>query len=127
MLQFFNEHFTVTISILLWVTISLSLLIGTFIFYLAVMHLRDAQDRIWRLHWIVRWIGFAILFIGLLLDVALNWIFCTVTFLELPHEYLTTARIVRHKYHSTGWRYRQALWWCENWLTPFDEKHCEEY
>jgi hypothetical protein len=114
------------IYILVWAGVSASLFIGTFIFYVAIMKMREIKKEIYALHWSVRWVCFGILFVGLILDVLLNWIVLTVAFIELPREFLSTARVVRHKYHSTGWRQKQAIWWCRNFLTPFDKSHCEE-
>ena len=109
---------------LIWFFSSVTLFVGTFIFYLAVLKLRDSQDMIWRAHWSVRWLGFSILFVGLVLDTLLNWVVMTVLFYEFPQEFLTTARVIRHKKHSNGFRQMQAIWWCKHWLVPFDEAHC---
>jgi hypothetical protein len=109
-----------------WVAISLLLFVSTFVLYVAIMKMREIKHEIYALHNSVRWVCFLILFIGLILDVLLNWIVLTVAFIELPREFLSTARVVRHKYHSTGWRQKQAIWWCANFLQPFDKSHCEE-
>ena len=89
--------------------------------------LRKAQVSgfLTHVHISVRWTCYAIVFVGLVLDTLLNWFFLSVTYLELPHEFLATRRVVRHKYHSRGWRHLQSLWWCKNWLAPFDARHCE--
>ena len=110
---------------LIWTAISLTLFISTFIFYLAVLKLRDSKDKIWRAHWLVRWISFAILFVGLVLDTLLNWVVMTVLFYEFPQEFLTTTRVVRHKHNSEGFRKIQSDWWCAHWLVPFDSAHCD--
>jgi len=120
-----------TINLLLvatmWLGISLVLFINTFIFYLAVMKLRDAQKSglLESVHISVLSLGYTILFIGLVFDTLLNWILLTITFWELPKEFLCTTRIVRHKFRGEGWRQTQSFWWCKNWLTPFDVLHCE--
>jgi hypothetical protein len=110
-----------------WAGISLFLFILTFIFYLAVIKLRDAHQSgmMKQVHFTVYWMGYSILIVGLIIDTLLNWVFLTVTFLEFPREFLATNRVVRHKYNSPGWRYTQAKWWCNNWLAPFDSGHCE--
>lgn len=115
------------LAALMWVGISFVLFVNTFIFYLAVMKLRDAQKSglLECVHVSVHRLGYAILFVGLVLDTLLNWILLTITFWELPKEFLSTTRIVRHKFRSYGWRHTQSVWWCRNWLTPFDELHCE--
>jgi hypothetical protein len=113
------------LPILVWAGVSATLFIGTFIFYVAIMKMREIKHEIYALHWSVRWVYYLILFIGLVLDVLLNWIVCTVIFFELPKEFLTTARVVRHKRESSGFRYRLAIYFCHHWLTPFDKSHCE--
>ena len=109
-----------------WVGVSLTLFISTFLFFVALMKMREVQDHIFLLHWSVRWTCYLILFVGLILDTLLNWIVLTVAFLEIPHEFLSTSRVIRHKYHSTHWRQDMALWFCQHWLTPFDSRHCEK-
>jgi len=112
---------------LIWACISAVLFILTFIFYLAIIKLQETNDSglLDCVHFTVRWIAYAILLFGLILDTLLNWIFLTVTYLEFPRELLSTARIVRHKYHDNGWRHCQSIWWCKNWLSPFDLHHCD--
>ena len=112
--------------LLIWLVASVTLFISTFVFFVAIMKMREIQDHIFLLHGSVRWICYFILFIGLILDTLLNWIVLTVAFAELPREFLSTSRVIRHKYHSTHWRQDQALWWCKHWLTPFDRTHCEK-
>lgn len=117
---------TAAAIILSWVVISALLFISTFIFYLAVLKLRDAflRGTLSKVHFTVRWSGYLILSVGLTLDALLNWFFLSVTFLEFPREILSTARVARHKQSTFGWRHAQAIWWCHNWLTPFDTDHC---
>lgn len=109
-----------------WILISIGLFISTFVCYVAIMKMREIRHEIYALHWSVRWVCFFILFVGLILDTLLNWVLLTVAFLEPPQEFLSTARVIRHKYESTGWRQKQAMWWCKQFLTPFDLKHCEK-
>jgi len=111
---------------LVWLTTSITLFVSTFVFFVAIMKMREVQDEIFYLHYSVRWICYLILFIGLVLDTLLNWVVLTVAFWELPREFLSTARVTRHKYESTHWRQDQAFWWCRNFLTPFDKRHCEK-
>ncbi|OYY45383.1 MAG: hypothetical protein B7Y56_05525 [Gallionellales bacterium 35-53-114] len=130
---FANESFyfmilTPFLVVLSWACISAVLFVLTFIFYLAITNLRDTKDagRFETVHLSVRWTCYAILFAGLILDTLLNWIFLSITYLEFPREFLSTARVVRHKYHGHGWRRAQSIWWCRNWLSPFDLRHCEK-
>ena len=124
------------VGVAAWLWVSALLFIGTFVMYIAIMKMREVQDNIFQLHWPVRWVCFFILFVGLIFDTLLNWVVCSISYLELPKEYLTTARVVRHKYTPSGrflfwhfewlkqWRFIQSIYWCKNWLTPFDESHC---
>jgi len=125
---------------LAWLTATVILFSLTFLFYLAVIHLRDMQenDTIKDLHWTGRGLGYAFLYIGLVMDAVLNWVGLTVTLMEIPKEFLCTARVIRHKYSDPStskfafvrWlsdkRHEQALWWCAKWLTPVDKRHCEK-
>lgn len=113
------------IGVTAWVWLSIFLFIGTFVLYVAIMKMREVQHRIWRLHWPVRWTCYLILFVGLIFDTLLNWIVCTVIFLEFPKEFLTTSRVVRHKYQSTHWRKDLADYFCFHWFVVFDERHCD--
>lgn len=119
---------TPLLVVLTWACISVALFILTFIFYLAIIKLQEANDSglLDCVHMSVRWIAYSILLVGLILDTLLNWIFLSVTYMEFPRELLCTARVVRHKYHSEGWRHAQSLWWCRNWLSPFDLRHCDK-
>jgi hypothetical protein len=117
---------TYLMTFLIWAATAVTLFVSTFAFYVAIMKMREIQDHIFLLHWSVRWACFLILFIGLILDTLLNWVVLTVAFYEFPREFLSTARVIRHKHHSEGFRKIQANWWCRNFLTPFDKSHCEE-
>lgn len=112
--------------IIYWSLISIALFIGTFVCYVAIMKMREIKHEIYKLHWSVRWVCFFVLFVGLILDTLLNWVLLTVAFLEPPQEFLSTSRVIRHKYESTGWKQKQAMWWCSNFLNPFDKTHCEK-
>lgn len=111
---------------LIWLGVAIALFVATFVFFVAIMKMREIQDEINQLHGSVRWVCYFILFVGLILDVLLNWVVLTVAFMEPPQEFLSTARVIRHKYYSTHWRQDQAYWWCKNFLTPFDIRHCEK-
>lgn len=112
--------------VLTWAATSVTLFISTFLFFVALMYMRNIQDTIFMLHWSVRWVCYLLLLIGLVLDTLLNWIVLTIAFIEIPQECLSTAHVIRHKYDSTHWRQDMALWFCANWLTPFDANHCNK-
>jgi len=112
----------------------------TFLFYLAVIHLRDMKeaDTIKDLHWTGQGLGYSFLYLGLIMDAVLNVVGLSVCMLEYPKEFLCTARVIRHKFSNQStsqftairWlsdmRHKQALWWCSKWLTPVDTRHCEK-
>lgn len=54
-------------------------------------------------------LGYPTLVVGLVLDVALNWLVCTVLFLEFPRETTVSARLWRHSNDDPGWRQKLAL------------------
>ncbi|MDE2259631.1 MAG: hypothetical protein KGK17_04820 [Betaproteobacteria bacterium] len=97
------------------------------IYFLAIMHLRDAKDA-GRITKAVMPLGYFNLLIGLILDVAVNVLVMSVLLLEFPHELLTTARLNRHIKSGSGWRKAIALWFCHNMLSTFDstQRHCGE-
>lgn len=105
----------------------LALFYLTAVFYVAVMHFKQVRDSgvLDTLNWTSKLVAYSTLYIGLVLDMLLNIFVMTVVFLELPKELLTTGRIRRHKFGSRGWRKRLAIWFCRNYLTPFDKRHCE--
>jgi hypothetical protein len=113
---------------LTYVTTAVVLFVATFIWFLAVMKLKDARDAgiLQTLNKSVIWIAYFILYTGLVMDIALNFILLTVAFVEIPQELLCTSRVKRLKNHGSGWRQKLAAWFCANFLSPFDPKHCSE-
>ncbi len=69
--------------------------------------------------------------IFILQDLAMNLIICTIIFLDLPKEYLVTARMKRYKkkYKTKRnnpiekFRYYFSVYMCK-YLNLFDEGHC---
>jgi len=113
-----------------WAGITLALWALVFLLFLAVMKLREMrrEDTFKDLHWSGQAVGWVIAVIGYIGDALLNYIGLSVMFLEAPDfigEPLCTQRVIRHKYHSTGWRRERALWCCSKWLSPVDKTHCD--
>ena len=97
---------------------------GTWIFYVAFMHLKEHEHEVKDKLGIL-WYGLAPIFIfALLLDVLFNFIWGTIIFLEIPRELLFTSRCQRHLKESQGWRLRNAHFVCTYLLNPFDPEHC---
>lgn len=95
---------------------------GTWIFYLAVMNLSRNKDK---MSLPAKVLGYPVLAVGVVLDVAINWCVAPFIFLAPPKELLLTARLKRH-IAVGGWRGRVALWVCHNFLNGFDPggTHC---
>jgi hypothetical protein len=93
-----------------------------FIFYAAVMNFQRARDA-GQLNWPMKGFAYPALFVGLLLDAAVNLVVCTVGFLELPRELLVTSRLSRLK-KTEGWRAKVASWLCAHLLDPLDPSGC---
>ena len=99
-------------------------ILTTWIYYLAVMNLMNVRDE-GRLTFPAKIMGYQVLFIGYPLDIILNVIIGSVLFLELPKDPMFTSRVSRW-YNDTGWRGKQARFWCHHFLDPFesDLRHC---
>jgi len=105
----------------------------TWLFYLAVMHLREERDRLKKLgkdFTIAQKIfGYPILGLGLIIDVFLNVTVGSISFIEPPRiitkkEWLFTGRVSRWN-DTGGWRGDLARWYCSNFLDPFQKGgHC---
>lgn len=110
---------------ILYLIIGLYLLFGiTWISYLAVMHLKHNKDKITLT---IKIATTPILLILIVIYVLTNLILGSIFFLEWPKTLQFTSRCQRHIAKNDGsWRYRQAVWWCDNFLNPFGEKdgHC---
>lgn len=97
---------------------------GTWLFYVAFMHLKEHRAEIEGKIGVLKY-GLVPFFIfALIMDVVFNLIIGTMIFREIPKEWLFTARCSRHL-KSSGWRLRNAHWICSYLLNPFDENHCK--
>lgn len=93
------------------------------IFYLAVMNLMRARDA-GTLTKTAKFLGMPIMYFGMLIDFIVNIFVMTVLFMELPREYMVTARLSRHLQDSSGYRLIVAQWFCHNLLDAFDPSGC---
>jgi hypothetical protein len=91
--------------------------------YLAMMHLKHNEAHINKA---VKFFGlpWAVFYYGV--DVLFNMILGTIFFLEIPREFLFTARVSRHL-KDEGFRGKIARFFCRNMLDPFDPSgtHCK--
>lgn len=97
----------------------------TWILYCAIMALKKAKDES-RLTPAMKVLGFPLLLVGYLFDVASNLI-ASVVLLHVPKELLLTMKLKRiQKEEPTGWRNRTAMWICANMLNAIDPSghHC---
>ncbi len=89
--------------ILTYFWFSARLIFGTWIYFLAIMRLREMRDA-GKMDYSVSptlfVLGRVALVIGLVMDVLVNFFVATPVLMELPKEFLTTARLNRW-YHST--------------------------
>lgn len=91
--------------------------------YLSVMHLKVARDA-GKLTPAAKILGYPWLAFGLVLDILFNAIVGSLVFLELPREWLFTARVSRWN-NEPGRRGDIARWFCNELLDPFDAGgHC---
>jgi hypothetical protein len=97
------------------------LLLLTWLFFIAIMHLRIVR---YSLHPFAKVNAYILLFFGLLLDVAANVIVGTALFMDIPREWLLTDRLKRMKREGKWWQKVIAYWVCEHLLNQFDAGHC---
>lgn len=109
--------------LIVYLGLSLLSFYGLFVFYLAVMNLKRVND-ITPLTGLTRVAGLSVLYPGLVLDALVNIVVLTFVFVELPREYLVTARLSRHVTKSTGWRNMFAKFICSKLLDQFDPSGC---
>lgn len=98
---------------------ALFLVYALWLFYLAVMNLRQAKLA-GRLSKVALAFGTPLLFLGLLLDFLANVLVFTVIMLDLPRETLVTDRLKRYARGPDGWRKSLALWFADHLLDDFD-------
>jgi hypothetical protein len=100
----------------------------TYVFYAAVImfrNMRDAGTLEGLTPAVIVMIKLA-LYVGLVLDAILNWVFLTAAFWEFPKEVLSTFRVKRFYWGEEGWRKKRAVWFAKNWLLPIDPHHMDQ-
>lgn len=125
-----------------WLLISLGIFLMLAMCYTSVMHFKLLKDsgELATLHWTTRATGYTILYIGLVLDLLLDWVVLPVIFLEPPTEWLSTERVKRHWHKQENfwkhtpmairpwlstYRHNRAVFFAKNYLLPFDKKHMD--
>lgn len=112
-----------TLDVLGYIASGYTIIVWTWIYYLASMKLIKHRDQ---LHPVAKVHGWIFVIIpGVAYDVFLNVVLASIVFLDPPKEPMFTKRLERYKYGSDGWRKRWALWICEHLLDQFDDGgHC---
>jgi hypothetical protein len=88
------------LTILGW---ALGITYALYVWYAAVMNIKRVRDM-GKLTWMGYVLGYPTLFIGLFLDLLVNWFVMTIILLEIPREFTVTSRLKRHHKESKGWR-----------------------
>lgn len=81
----------------------------------------------WKL-WLAWLVGYPLAAIGVLYDIAYNYTWGTITFLQFPRskEYMYTDRLQRCV-KLKDWRGVEARFICKYLVEPYDDKHCGNY
>lgn len=93
--------------------------------FLALMSVAAAKDRK-ALSLPVKIMVYPVLYLAVALDVLFNLTWGTILFLDVPQEWMFTARITRLG-RDFEWRGAVARWICRKFLDPFDPSgsHCK--
>ena len=107
-------------------TVSLALIVVTYIGYIKIMRLKRIRDSEGKdLKWYHKFYGYPLLAVGVVLDTLLNVIVGTIIFREFPRELLLTPRLDRWaREDKDGYRGKFARFVCRYMLNPFDPGHC---
>lgn len=107
----------------------MSLILSLYLFwvlYLAIANLERAyKAKTLRKPALI--LGYPVLVIGWLLDMAMNMTLFSLIFWEVPKQWLVTQRLKLHIKNNDGWRSKLANWICANLLNAFDANghHCQ--
>lgn len=101
-----------------YLVVSFLLTYALWLFYIAVMNLKRVRDE-GKLSQFAAVLGYPVLFIGLVLDLAVNVLVMTPLLMELPQEMTVTSRLKRHRATSDGWRLSIVMF-LKPILDPFD-------
>lgn len=80
----------------------------TWFLFVGIMNMKRARDE-GKISKTATILAYPWLILGYAMDILGNIVFCTVIFLELPHEYTITSRLKKHK-NDTNWRGSVARW-----------------
>ena len=102
----------------------LLLTLFTWVYYLAMCTLKRANDA-GKLPKSIKPVAYLLLGLFLAVDCFFNLTVGTLSYLQLPGEFLFTTRCEINM-RRNDWRAKVAKWWCSVMLDPFDPsgKHC---
>lgn len=98
---------------------SLGAVYALWVFFLAVMNLKQASDR-GTLGRAALVLGLPVIVTGYVLDMTINATLATLLFLELPREKTLSERLQRWSRTNGGFRARVAVYTLGLLLDPFD-------
>ena len=105
---------------LLWLFGTYALLVATWALYLAVMNLQahlPGMGPVAKAH------GYVLLVVAVVFDALVNVVICSLLFMDLPREWLLTARLKRYiALAPATWRTRMARWIGHHLLDQFDPR-----
>ncbi len=98
------------------------------VFFLAVMHLKDADKNgvLATLDPRVQKAAYVVLAVGIIINLLVRVCFSWMVFGEIPPpfrywgEWAVSAQVKRLCNEGDGWRQQRAFWWRDNVLKPFD-------
>lgn len=70
----------------------------------------------------VKLAGIAVVFVGFVLDVAINWTLGLL--LGITKDFTLSQKCKRLQQGDYGYQTTVARYLCHNWLDPFDPEHC---
>lgn len=94
-----------------------------FLAYCAIMASRRS-GKFQLTPWPVRALSYAVLGVLGVVDIVFNFTAGSLLFREMPDTFTFTQRCAEHL-HDDDRRGRIARWFCDGWLNPFEENHCQ--
>lgn len=101
-------------------------LLYTYLFYLLFVVTMAAKGAWDQLSPVPRLLLIPAALVAVVMDMIFNLVPATLIFFDPPHELMFTKRLDRYEQQGGSWRYRVAVWICQNLLNPFQQGgHCK--
>jgi len=107
----------------IWLIAPVVALYVLWVYYLAVMNLKRANDA-QKLQGAIKAFAWLVLAPGYLLDALVNFVIVPFILFDIPRGWLVTGTLSYHVKNSTGYRYHVARWFCSTLLDRFDPSGC---